>query len=463
MIESNKKMMLWLVAGGFFMQMLDTTIVNTALPAMALSLKESPLAMHWAIIAYTLTMAIVIPASGWLADGFGLKKINYIAITLFTIGSLFCALSTTLNLLIVARIVQGIGGALLLPVGRLALLKTIPANQYVSAMSFVAVPSLVGPLIGPVLGGWLVQAHSWHWIFIINLPIGLLGLILNIKYMPTGEIKKLPFDSIGYILLAVGMAGILFSLDNLEKPEWSFIQLISILLMACGALILYSLRTLYAKKPLFSRNLFQNHQYCIGLIGNFFARIGSHSTPYLLPLLLQVSLGFSPFRAGMLLVPASLGGILVKRFLPYLLIQFEYRKLLIFNTLALGVSIINFSIINTSSSLFSILVLITFFGIFNSIQFTAMNALTLKDLNKEMVSGGNAFFSMIQMLALSFGVTVSSVLLEFINNSPWVKSIFNHLITLHKISSHLISFKITFICIGILTCLTAWIFAQVKN
>ncbi|MDO4232660.1 MAG: MFS transporter, partial [Lautropia sp.] len=206
---ANTRMLLWLVAVGFFMQTLDGTIVNTALPSMAASLGESPLRMQAVVVSYMLTMAVLIPASGWLADRFGLRRCFLAAILLFTAGSAACALASTLNELVLARILQGTGGALLLPVGRLTIMQQVPREQFLSAMSFVAMPGLIGPLVGPSLGGWIVEAATWHWIFLINLPVGLVGAVATLYIMPDERSSHTPrFDFGGYLLLVVAMLSI---------------------------------------------------------------------------------------------------------------------------------------------------------------------------------------------------------------------------------------------------------------
>ena len=216
--DASNQRLLWLVAIGFFMQTLDATIVNTALPAMAASLGVSPLRMQSVVVAYSLTMAMLIPASGWMADRFGTRRLFVSAIVLFTLGSLLCAVSQSLTQLVLSRIVQGIGGALLLPVGRLAVLRAFPREQFLQAMSFVALPGLIGPLIGPTLGGWLVEYTTWHWIFLINLPVGVLGCAATLAFMPEGlrEVSQ-RFDLGGYAMLSFGMVALSLSLYGLAE------------------------------------------------------------------------------------------------------------------------------------------------------------------------------------------------------------------------------------------------------
>src|SRR6478735_12443555 len=216
-VNPVRKSLLWLVAIGFFMQTLDATIINTALPAMAASLGESPLRMQSVVVAYSLTMAMLIPASGWIADRFGTRRIFFAAIVLFVLGSVLCALSRGIGQLVAARVVQGMGGALLLPVGRLALLRTVPRAEFLAAMSFVAVPGLIGPLLGPTLGGWLVQYASWHWIFLINVPVGLAGCVATLYFMPDLRAAlQRRFDGVGYAMLAFGMVAVSLAIDGVS-------------------------------------------------------------------------------------------------------------------------------------------------------------------------------------------------------------------------------------------------------
>ncbi|VUC81344.1 transporter protein [Salmonella sp. NCTC 11881] len=213
-LPDNTRWQLWIVAFGFFMQSLDTTIVNTALPSMAKSLGESPLHMHMVVVSYVLTVAVMLPASGWLADKIGVRNIFFAAIVLFTLGSLFCALSGTLNQLVLARVLQGVGGAMMVPVGRLTVMKIVPRAQYMAAMTFVTLPGQIGPLLGPALGGVLVEYASWHWIFLINIPVGIVGAMATFMLMPNYIIETRRFDLPGFLLLAIGMAVLTLALDG---------------------------------------------------------------------------------------------------------------------------------------------------------------------------------------------------------------------------------------------------------
>ena len=306
----SPRILLWLVAVGFFMQTLDGTIVNTALPAMATSLGESPLRLQAVVVAYMLTMAALIPASGWLADRFGSQRVFLSAIVLFSAGSAACALSNDLSQLIAARVLQGLGAAVLLPVGRLVILQHFPREELLSAMSFVAIPGLIGPLIGPTLGGWLVETASWHWIFLINLPVGLVGALATMRYMP--NLKRTDagrFDLAGYAMLVLAMIAISLALDGLGGLGWASTLVVLLMVAGLAALTAYWLHAMRHPAPLFPPALFTVPSYRVGILGNLFARIGSGAMPYLLPLLLQLAMGFSPAEAGMMLLPVTLASI----------------------------------------------------------------------------------------------------------------------------------------------------------
>ncbi len=274
-LPDSTRWQLWIVAFGFFMQSLDTTIVNTALPSMAQSLGESPLHMHMVIVSYVLTVAVMLPASGWLADKVGVRNIFFTAIVLFTLGSLFCALSVTLNELLLARALQGVGGAMMVPVGRLTVMKIVPREQYMAAMTFVTLPGQVGPLLGPALGGLLVEYASWHWIFLINIPVGIIGAIATLMLMPNYTMQTRRFDLSGFLLLAVGMAVLTLALDGSKGTGLSPLAIAGLVAVGVVALVLYLLHARNNNRALFSLKLFRTRTFSLGLAGSFAGRIGS--------------------------------------------------------------------------------------------------------------------------------------------------------------------------------------------
>jgi EmrB/QacA subfamily drug resistance transporter len=449
----NRQPLLWLVALGFFMQTLDSTIVNTALPAMASSLGESPLRMQSVVVVYSLTMAMLIPASGWLADRFGTQRVFFSAILCFVIGSLCCAGSRTLTQLVASRVLQGAGGAMLLPVGRLAVLRSVTPQRFLEAMSFVAVPGLVGPLIGPTLGGWLVVAASWHWIFLINVPIGAIGCVATFFYM-RNEIgpDRSPFDYVGYLMLSIGMVAISVALDGLSGFGIKHASMFVLLIFGLASLVAYWLHASQRAYPLFATSLFKVPTFSIGLLGNLFARLGSGSIPFLIPLTLQVGLGHTPVQAGVMMLPISISALITKRVVTPLILYFGYKRVLTINTLLVGLSITSFAFIAPAQPAWVRVIQLVIFGFFNSLQFTAMNTVVLKDLTPAQASSGNTLLSMVQMLAMGFGVAVAGTLIN----------IFTDLDAKVRASA-LEAFHSTFICVGLITCASAWIFAQLSK
>ena len=453
--ERALKRLLWLVAVGFFMQTLDATIVNTALPAMASSLGESPLRMQSVVVAYSLAMAMLIPASGWLADRFGTRRIYVGAILLFVVGSVLCAMASSLAMLVAARVVQGLGGALLLPVGRLVVLRTFPRERFLQAMSFVAIPGLVGPLIGPTLGGWLVEAASWHWIFLINLPVGLLGALATLRWMPRPPaVARVRFDLAGYLLLAFGMVALSLALDGLSGLGLRQASVLVLMIFGLASLVAYWLHALRRPDPLFSPRLFRVGSLRIGLIGNLFSRLGSSCMPFLIPLLLQVTMGYSPAQAGMMMLPVALASMSMKRITTPLIQRHGYRRVLVVNTGLVGLTMASFALSSPQQPLVMLLLQLAAFGAVNSMQFTAMNTLTLKDLEPGAASSGNSLLSMVQMLAMGMGVAAAGAVLAaftefFGSEAGGVRT--------------LQAFQATFGCMALITVASAGIFWQLAE
>ncbi|KAB2893269.1 MAG: DHA2 family efflux MFS transporter permease subunit, partial [Burkholderiaceae bacterium] len=410
--ERSLSILLWLVAIGFFMQTLDATIVNTALPAMAHSLGESPLRMQSVVVAYSLSMAMLIPASGWIADRFGARRVYLGAIMAFVLGSVLCALSPRLDFLVAARVLQGLGGALLLPVGRLAVLRSFPREKFLQAMSFVAIPGLIGPLIGPTLGGWLVEVASWHWIFLINVPVGLVGCFATLRYMPGVQGAAVArFDLAGYLMLAFGMVALSLALDGLSGLGLRQASVLVLMIFGLASLVAYWLHAARRPDPLFSPHLFSVATLRIGLLGNLFARLGSACMPFLIPLLLQVSMGYSPLHAGLMMLPVAIAGMSVKRVTTPLITRLGYRRVLVGNTMAVGLAMASFGLVSPEQPLWLRIAQLAAFGAVNSLQFTAMNTVTLKDLDHGMASSGNSLLSMVQMVAMGMGVAAAGAVL----------------------------------------------------
>lgn len=445
--------LLWLVAGGLFMLTLDATIVTTALPAMALNLGESPLSMQSVIVAYVMTMALLIPASGWLADRFGTRRTYITAIALFTVGSLCCGIAQSLDQLLIARVLQGMGSALMLPVGRLAVIRMFTGSRLLPAISFVTIPSLIGPLIGPALGGWMVQFASWQWIFLINVPVGFLGVLGAWKYMPGQPLAGLgSFDFVGYGLLGAGMFCLTLALDGIASFGFDWRVASTLAIAGLAALAGYWQHARRHQAPLYPLNLLTVDSLRIGLVGNFVARLGCSSTPFLLPLFLQVAQGYSPLNAGLLMLPVALTGIAVKSLTNRLVTRMGYRCFLVANNLLIGLTISSFAIGHEPRGVALQVLALCIFGALNSLQLTAMSTLTLKDLGTHQTSSGNSALTMVQMLSMGMGVSCAGGLLVF----------FSHWFAGHPEVIGM-AFHATFAFMGALTLFSTGIFWRLKT
>lgn len=450
-LQPEFRLLVLLVSIGFFMQGLDTTIINTALPAIALSLQEDPLRMHSVVVAYVLSVAVCIPLSGWLADRFGVRNTYFSAIIIFTLASIGCAVSNSLNELLLYRVLQGTGGALLLPVGRLAMLKIIPRTQFLAAMSLMSLAGLIGPLIGPTLGGWMVEYLSWQWVFLINLPIGLLGTLITFKAMPNvTEPDVAKFDYAGFVMLVVAMVGLCLGIENFANPQYPLWWSLS--LVAAGFLfsLIYAYHSHTHSNALFRSKLFKNRIYSIGILGNFFARLGGNSIPFLLPLMLQVAFGFEPFITGLLMIPTVLGSLASKPIIRKIIQHFGYRQVLLVNTLLVGLCIASFALTTADTPIWLRAIHFFIFGILNSLQFVSMNTLTLKDLSQQDASSGNSFLSMIMMLSMSIGVALAGTLVNMFSAYFGAEQLDN-------------AFHLALICLGCLNIIAASIFWHIPK
>jgi EmrB/QacA subfamily drug resistance transporter len=403
----------WIAAMAFFMQSLDATILNTALPAIARSLHHSPLAMQSAIISYTLTVAILIPVSGWLADRFGTRRIFILAVSLFALGSLLCALANSLNMLVIYRVVQGVGGAMMMPVARLALLRAYPRSELLPILNFVTLPGLIGPVLGPVLGGLLVTYATWHWIFLINIPIGLVGIFFARRYMPDFTVPRRQFDTLGFLLFGLSLVAISIGIERLGEREASNSWAIGIVFGGLILMFSYIWHARQHKNPLINLEMFKIRTFSVGIIGNVASRLGTGSIPFLMPLMLQISFSYSAIIAGVMMIPTALGSMLAKYTVTPVLKHMGYRLTLLIITAIIGLLIMSFALQSNQYSVYWLIPPLFLLGMAMSTQFTSMNTITLADLSDEHASGGNSILAVTQQLAISFGVAVSAAVLRF--------------------------------------------------
>ena len=404
--------------------------------------------MQSAIISYTLTVAMLIPMSGWLADRFGTRRVFMLAVSLFTLGSLACALSNSLPMLVVFRVIQGIGGAMMMPVARLALLRAYPRSELLPVLNFVTMPGLVGPILGPVMGGVLVTWASWHWIFLINIPIGLAGLFYARKYMPNFTTPRRSFDMGGFFLF--GLSLVLFSSGMELFGEKLVASWIAFTIILSGILLLlaYVRHARRHPTPLISLNLFNTRTFSVGIAGNIASRLGTGCVPFLMPLMLQVGFGYPALIAGCMMAPTALGSILAKSMVTQILRWLGYRKTLVGITLFIGLMIAQFALQTPAMAIWMLVLPLFILGMAMSTQFTSMNTITLADLTDENASSGNSVLAVTQQLSISLGVAVSAAVLRFYEG-------FDSTNTVEQ-------FHYTFITMGAITLISALVFMLLK-
>ena len=406
---SSKRVLPWLVAVAFFMESLDTTILNTAVPAVAAALKVAPLSMKAVLSSYTLSLAVFIPISGWMADRFGTRRVFASAIGLFTLGSLLCGISSNIHVLVACRVLQGCGGAMMVPVGRLTIVRTFAKSELIRAMSLVAIPGLVGPMLGPIAGGLIVGYLHWRVIFFVNLPIGLVGLCMVYLHLPDYREKSNPLDVVGLILFGSGIALLSYVLEVFGETTLSAREILGLLAMSLVLLAGYGFHAAKAAFPLLSLGLFRIRTFRAAVCGSFFTRLGIGGIPFILPLLYQVGLGFTPIQSGLLMMPQAIAAMSLKMTMPRILARFGYRGVLISNTVILGLLIMSFAIIGMGTPLWLIVMPAFCYGFFSSLQYTSMNTLVYADVTDEQTSAASSIASTVQQMSISFGVAWASL------------------------------------------------------
>jgi EmrB/QacA subfamily drug resistance transporter len=402
-----------IIATGLFMENLDSTVLSTALPTIAREFGASPIHLKLALTSYLLSLAIFIPASGWMADRFGARTVFRAAIIVFGAGSIACGLSSGLGALVAARVVQGIGGAMMTPVGRLIILKTTPKHDLVDAMAWLTIPALLGPLMGPPLGGFITTFFSWRWIFWINLPIALVGIVLTSRYVPNvREDERRRFDALGFLLVGPGLAALLTgaTLAGLGLVE----PLVTAAVAVCGAILLafYVCHALSCEAPIIELRLLRFPSFRAATTGGFLFRIGVGATPFLLPLMLQLGFGFTPFESGMLTLATGLGAMAMKTLASTILRRFGFRRVLVVNALVSSALVAAPALFHAGMLAVGIASVLLVAGFARSLQFTAINVSALSDVPDSLMGRVTSFTSVLQELAGSVGVSVAAFGLE---------------------------------------------------
>jgi EmrB/QacA subfamily drug resistance transporter len=407
---ASKKLLPWLVAVAFLLEQLDTTILNTAVPAVALALSVSVLSMKAVLASYALALAVFIPISGWMADRFGTRRVFASAIGMFTLGSLLCGLCTNIHLLVFCRVLQGFGGAMMVPVGRLTLVRAFDKSELIRTMSFVTIPALVGPMLGPLAGGLIVRYLHWRYIFFVNIPIGIAGLILVYLHLPDyREETRRPLDLVGLILFGSGIALLSYVLEVFGDHTLSPVEIIGLLAISIALIVAYGMHGTHEQFPLLNLKLFRIRTFRVAAAGSFFTRLGIGGVPFLLPLLYQVGLGYSPVESGLLIMPQAVASLTAKLIMGRLLNRIGYRRVLISNTIIIGGLLILFATIGLRTSLGEILLLAFCYGGFTSVQYTSMNTLVYADIRDDLASSASSIASTVQQMSMSFGVAIAGL------------------------------------------------------
>ena len=434
------------------MEAVDSTAINTAIPAMANSLSVDPVDLKVALISYLLSLAMFIPISGWLADRFGAKQVFISALAVFTLSSLWCGLSHTLTELVIARFVQGIGGSLGLPVGRLIIVRTFKSQDFITTMNRVVILGALGMMLGPMIGGLLTHYFSWQWIFWVNLPIGTfaIGLAYYQLDKPPSE-PTYPLDKIGFVLFGGGLSAFTFGLSALSETIIHHTLALNILVGSLFLFAAYLWHSLKSPHPIVKTRLLRIRTFQIAVIGSLTSRLGFGGIPFLIPLLLQIGFGLTPQLAGFLLAPVALGVLCVRPFTLPFLKRLGYRRSLITTTFFASMAIWMFVLIDINTPLYYIACLTFFYGIIISLQYSAMNSLAYADMPAENLSAATSITGTLQQVAQSFGVAISALFIRLFLYLDSTQLTLTPAI-LHK----------TFFAIGFFTLLSGFVFLRLK-
>jgi EmrB/QacA subfamily drug resistance transporter len=441
----------FIIATALFMENMDGTVISTSLPAIALDLHQDPIVLKLALTSYMLTLAVFIPASGWVADRFGARTVFCSAIVIFTLGSILCGASSSLSTLIAARVFQGLGGAMMVPVGRLVLLRSVAKSDLVSAMAYLTVPALLGPVAGPPLGGFITTYFHWRWIFWINVPIGILGVLLSLRFIQNLREEAVPrFDFKGFVLSGVGLLSLISGLSMIGRgisPYWLVAAMIAIPVLSLAAYVRHA-----NGKPdaILDLKLLKIPTFFAGVIGGLLFRTGIGAMPFLLPLLLQVGFGLTPFASGSLTFATAAGALLMKFSASTALRWFGFRQTLVFNCLISGAFLGACALFTPSTPHWLLLLTLLTGGFFRSLQFTALNAISYADVDSPQMSRATSFASVSQQMSGAVGVAVAAMCVEAIQVGFGDTELMAR------------DLSLAFVLVAIVSSLSVFIFAQLK-
>jgi EmrB/QacA subfamily drug resistance transporter len=441
----------FIIATALFMENMDGTVLSTSLPAIAADLHQDPIVLKLALTSYMLTLAVFIPASGWVADKIGARTVFCSAIVVFTIGSILCGASTSLKTLIAARVFQGLGGAMMVPVGRLVLLRSVAKSEMVDALAYLTVPALIGPIAGPPLGGFITTYFQWRWIFWINVPIGLIGVLLSLRFIENIRERDVArFDFKGFLLSGAGLLSVVFGLTVIGRglaPAPVVVALVA------GGLILLALYARHARRvqdPILDLELLKLPTFFAGVIGGFVFRLGIGAIPFLLPLLLQVGFGLTPFESGSLTFAAAAGAMLMKFTAARIIKRFGFRRVLVFNGVISAAFLGSYGLITASTPHALILAALLAGGFFRSLQFTSLNAIGYSDVDSARMSRATSFASVCQQMSGAVGVAVAALSIQTIQY------------VLGDAALEARDMTLSFGVVAVITLSSVWVFARLK-
>ncbi len=413
-LSSRSVLVPLVVACALFMENLDSTVLATALPAIATSLGEVPLRLNLGITSYLFSLAVFIPISGWMADRFGARAVFCTAIVIFTLGSIACGFSNSLGQFVAARIFQGLGGAMMVPVGRLVMLRAVPKSELVNAMAYVTIPALIGPVIGPPLGGFITTYFSWRWIFWINVPIGILGVIFALTII--GNIRETTVGALdlrGFGMTAIGFTGLIFGFEFVGRGVLPIPVALGLMAAGAVALVFYVRHARHTIAPLLDLSLLKLPTFRAGVVGGFMFRVGIGAIPFLMPLMLQVGFGYNPLHSGLLTFAGAVGALLMKTTAAPILRRFGFRPVLVWNAVFSAAFLASYALFRATTPAALIFGLLLLGGFFRSLEFTSLNAISYADVGRDRMSAATSFASMVQQLAQSVGVGIGAIVLHF--------------------------------------------------
>ncbi|WP_035715127.1 MFS transporter [Azorhizobium doebereinerae] len=402
-----------IVACALFMEQVDSTVISTSLPAIAASLHDDPVALKLALTSYLLSLAVFIPASGWAADRFGARTVFRSAIVIFTLGSILCGLSTSLLDFVLYRIIQGMGGAMMVPVGRLVILRSVPKSELVQALAWLTIPALLGPVMGPPLGGFITTYFDWRLIFFINVPIGVLGIVLATRFIENVREEDVPpLDLHGLVLSGIGLSGLVFGLAVMGQKLVPYWAAAGITAVGIVALIFYVRHARHTPRAVLDLTLLRIPTFRAGVVGGSLFRIGVGAMPFALPLMLQLTFGLSPFASGLLTFASSAGALVMKTTAAPILRRFGFWRVLVFNSVLSAGFIAANALFTPQTPHVAIVGVLLMGGFFRSLEFTAINAISYADVSQHEMSRATSFVSVAQQVSISLGVALAGMVLE---------------------------------------------------